>query len=401
MGQKVDYYTLLSRAVDSLERDAYAARGVIYDREHKALLKRLISSPAPCSQADIAREEQAFRDAIRRIEFADDVVQSPHTAPREPLETGWPGSARERARALRRELPQEPADQPERAAPKEAKGEAKREPTREAKPAARRRWDTAYEKTSTKPLGRPIEPPPGSMQEDEAGWNEAPQKSRSLVRLIAVYLLAAAAVLGAGALGYAYLVGAIDLSWLPQGLGTTPRSERAILYEGGQSARTGKQVEGKAIWRTRLEPNGGAGKSDMVVTLDAEIPEPHITLTIKLSRVGDAGAGMSHLLELGFGKPEELPFGGISRVSNIAMKGAETDGGESLVGTTIDVAPGQFMFGLLGVADVVRQNLERLRTQNWLDFTIIFANGAAYTLSIEKGPSGERAINEALAKWGQ
>ena len=110
---------------------------------------------------------------------------------------------------------------------------------------------------------------------------------------------------------------------------------------------------------------------------------------------------MSHLLELRFAKPEELPFGGISRISNIAMKGAETEAGESLVGTSINIAPGQFMFGLLGVEDVVAQNVQRLRTQNWLDFTIIFASGAAYTLTVEKGASGERAFNEAFAKWGQ
>ena len=73
----------------------------------------------------------------------------------------------------------------------------------------------------------------------------------------------------------------------------------------------------------------------------------------------------------------------------------------SLVGTSINIAPGQFMFGLLGVEDVVRANVQRLRTQGWLDLTLVFANGATYTLSIEKGAGGERAFNEAFAKWGQ
>ena len=59
------------------------------------------------------------------------------------------------------------------------------------------------------------------------------------------------------------------------------------------------------------------------------------------------------------------------------------------------------MFGLLGVADVARQNMQRLRTQNWLVLALTFANGAAYTLAVEKGPSGERAVNDALAKWEQ
>ncbi len=83
------------------------------------------------------------------------------------------------------------------------------------------------------------------------------------------------------------------------------------------------------------------------------------------------------------------------------MKATETDAGESLVGDSAIIAPGQFMYGLLGVEDVVRQNVDRLRTQNWLDLTLVFASGASYALSVAKGESGKRALDEAFAKWGQ
>jgi hypothetical protein len=388
MVQKVDYYTLLSRAVESLERDAYAARGAIYDREHKALLKRLISSSSPCTDADIMREEQAFRDAVRRVEFSDEGMQAPRTPQREPAEEApWPSSAREKARALRRESPPQPANDPDRAG----------EPKRPARP----RWDASFEETGRKPLGRQPEPSPGNQQEDEPGWYGEERKSRSFVKLAAAYVVVVATVVGAAALGYAYVAGGIDLSRLASWAGpAAPQAQRAILYEGGQSGRTGTGVEGKAIWRTRMEPNGAGGKADMVVTLDVEIPQQHIALNMTLSRVGDAGS-MSHLLELRFAKPEELPGGGISRITNIALKGAETEAGESLVGTSINIAPGHFMFGLLGVEDVVKQNVLRLRTQGWLDLAVVFANGGSYTLTVEKGAAGEGALNEALAKWGQ
>src|ERR1700716_3557160 len=190
MVQRVDYYTMLSRAVESLDRDAYAARGAIYDREHKALLKRLISSSAPCSDADIAGEEQAFRDAVRRIEFADDVVQAPRTPQREAPDDSWPNSSREKARRQRRELAQEPANDTERAPPREA----------------RPRWDAAQKENGNGPAGPQI----------EAGRNRKGSKSGSVVRLTAGYLLITALVLGTGSLGYAFVVGAIDLSWLTQ-----------------------------------------------------------------------------------------------------------------------------------------------------------------------------------------
>src|ERR1700730_17599000 len=129
MVQRVDYYALLSRAVESLEPDAYAARGAVYDREHKALLKRLISSSDPCTDADIAREEHAFRDAVRRLEFPNDDVAVARRPQREPAEAAWPSSSREEARAARREFSPEPEVEPERAPPGKAR--------REAEPAAR------------------------------------------------------------------------------------------------------------------------------------------------------------------------------------------------------------------------------------------------------------------------
>jgi hypothetical protein len=72
MSVNADYFAPLARAVASMDRDAYAARFAVYDREHKALLRRLATAEEPCSDDDVAREEQAFRDAIRRIEFADE-----------------------------------------------------------------------------------------------------------------------------------------------------------------------------------------------------------------------------------------------------------------------------------------------------------------------------------------
>jgi len=378
MAQRVDYYAVLSRAVQSLERDAYAARGAIYDREHKALLKRLISSSAPCSDADIAREEEAFREAIRRIEFPDDEVQTVRAARAEPAEAAWPASARLKARALRREITPEPVIEREPATPRE-RGNSPR-------------WNGNDEDSSPKPVGGEIELQPES---DEFSWEAEERKPRSLFKLAVAYVLVTALVLGAAVVGYLYVIGTIDLSWLR--VQAAAPAERAILYEGGQAGQAGEPVVGKAVWRGRTEP----GKSDLVVTLDAEIPEPHVVLAMTLSRVTDPGSGMSHLFELRFPAAEKPALGGVRRLSDIAMKLAAGEPGQSLIGTSINITPGQFMFGLLEVADVVRQNVERLRRQNWIDFAVVFGNGAAYTLSVEKGASGERIINDALASWGQ
>src|ERR1700680_3279771 len=87
---KTDHCAPLSRAVASIDRDAYAARFAVYDREHKKLLRRLATADSPVSDADIAREEQAFRDAIRRIEFGDEGEQATLVPQDEPAEASQP-----------------------------------------------------------------------------------------------------------------------------------------------------------------------------------------------------------------------------------------------------------------------------------------------------------------------
>jgi hypothetical protein len=78
---ETDHYTPLSRAVASIDRDAYAARFAIYDRAHKALLKRLATATSPPTTEDIEREEKAFREAVRRVEFADELAQEEAESP--------------------------------------------------------------------------------------------------------------------------------------------------------------------------------------------------------------------------------------------------------------------------------------------------------------------------------
>src|SRR5260370_12171097 len=84
MTPKLDAYTLLSRAVAAVDRDCYAQRFAIYSEEHKLLWTRLAIASPTVSDADIAREEQAFREAIGRIEFGDSGDQAGHLQPPEP-----------------------------------------------------------------------------------------------------------------------------------------------------------------------------------------------------------------------------------------------------------------------------------------------------------------------------
>jgi hypothetical protein len=338
MASKIDYYALLARAVASLAHSSYAARGAIYDRAHDAMLRRLAAADPPCTDAELVAEELAFRDAVKRIEFPESEA-SPRPVNETPVK-----------REKRREPPAQPAES---------------------------EWE-----------------PPGPVADETT---DAEPKRRRLLGKLAARALVAALLLIALGVGYAQLKGAIDLSWLARIGGQSVPAQRAVLREVGKPGDAG--IAGRAIWRTRTESSGGKGET--VVVLDVEMAQPKLALSMTLSRNSEASGGMSHLFEIRFADPDNLPFGGVSRIAGIAMKNGETEAGEDLVGSGVGITPGDFLFGLLELPDIVRENMQLLKTRSWLAITIAFMNGQIRTLAVEKGPAGERAINEALDKWGQ
>src|SRR5689334_6808876 len=105
MVPKVDHYVPLLRAVASLDRTSYEARGAIYDRALAIMMERLGSTVPPPSQNDIDQELLAFRAAVRRIEFGDMDEQEHGVAQR----AQYLASLRARPRSDTREVDEHPA----------------------------------------------------------------------------------------------------------------------------------------------------------------------------------------------------------------------------------------------------------------------------------------------------
>ena len=70
-----DYYELIARAVAGLEKNTSQSRHAIYERARAALVTRLraVSDPR-LEENDIAREQAALEEAIRRVEQRDGVA---------------------------------------------------------------------------------------------------------------------------------------------------------------------------------------------------------------------------------------------------------------------------------------------------------------------------------------
>jgi hypothetical protein len=238
---------------------------------------------------------------------------------------------------------------------------------------------------------------------------------RTVLRRVAMRMILPVLLVGLGLAGYACETGQIGQPFLEQlfsrivpearlaaGEGTAEPVERASYYEQTSANGPGKELNGSARWRTRIEDvasGSQSGSHATTITLDLLIPERGLAMAMALRRDASQDAAMTHLLEFKFSDRKGAPFDGIAGVGNIVMKLADGSRGSALAGLSIKVAPGVFLFGLSADKDDARHNAEALRSLSRLDIPLTFADGSAATISLRKGESGERTFGAALAEW--
>jgi hypothetical protein len=335
--------------------------------------------PAP-SQADIDQELLAFRAAVRRIEFGDmddhDRIAQQGVAQR----AQYLASLRERRQSETRQVDGDPAALPDEG-------------------------DQA--------VTVPAEMPP--TPEQDGPVLAAMVEHRSVLHWVAMRMVLPVLLVALGLAGYAYETGQIERplehpllgqllsrvlpkAWLAAGEGPTEPLEEATYYDATSGKVPLKGLNGSARWRTRIE-GAASGSHSTVITLDLLIPERGLAMMMAIRRDAGEDAAMTHLLEFKFSDRRGTPIDGIAGLGNILMKEVDGSRGSALAGLSIKVAPGVFLFGLSAERDDARHNAESLRALSRLDILVKFADGSAAIISFNKGASGERVFEAALADW--
>ncbi len=384
MVPKVDHYVPLLRAVARLDHTSYEVRGAIYDRALAIMMERLGATMPPPSQADIDQELLAFRAAVRRIEFGDMDEQDRVAQEGVAQRAQYLASLRERRQSETRQVEQiqvEQIDAHSAALPDEG-GQA---------------------------VAVPAEMLP--TPEQDAPVLAAIAEHRSVLHRVAMRMVLPVLLVALGLAGYAYETRQIEQpflgelfgrvlpkAWLAAGEGTTESVEEATYYEATSGTVPLQGLNGSARWRTRIE-GAASGSHATVIMLDLLIPERGLAMMMAIRRDAGENAAMTHLLEFKFSDRRGAPIDSIAGLGNILMKEADGSRGSALAGLSIKVAAGVFLFGLSAERDDVRHNAEALRALSRLDILVKFADGSAAIISLNKGASGERVFEAALADW--
>jgi hypothetical protein len=345
MSREDEYIAVLSSAIAQIETDSFEARGVVYDRLWRMVVEQLRDAHDHPDEM-IAVERAAFLRAVQAIEFGTRLPAAPGAASAPPPRRAQTGLARKPAR-------------------------------------------------------------------------------RPLLGRIALRMVAACAALALIWFGYVLTVvrldstaatrwgdGSVPNSWQSQIMRaarslshlidgqpevTASVGQRAVLYEESATTATGNTFSGHAIWRHHVEST--SEPPTVVLSIDVAIPQKSILLQMSLKRAPEGGA-ISHFVEFQFTDRNQSLSDVVEDVLGILMKPDELSRGIELVGKIVKVQTGAFLMGLSGAEADVKRNLELLKERPWLDIPVVMKDRSRSILAIEKGTSGQVALDQTLAAWG-
>jgi len=179
----------------------------------------------------------------------------------------------------------------------------------------------------------------------------------------------------------------------PVGVNANTGPTQAILYEEGAAGATTPTLDATIAWRIVSDPAGP------IIAATIEVPDRHMTILFSIQENHNAAFAFSHEIDflVTIDPNYTHPAGGVESIATLAVKTTEDAIGEPIVGRSQSLPPDFFWIELDPAA--VNQNINRLRSREWFDLGIVYANGERAILTFEKGLDGQQVFQEALTAW--
>lgn len=442
-----DYYSLLSRAVAALPQSAPESRQAVYERARKALFKQLRSIQPPVAEEDIEAEGRALDEAIARVELETIRDASGPSAGERPLivERPWPGEPKEPPPAAHAPAAQTPLAKDAAPPAKDAATESA-PPAKEFAPAAKKTAPAAKEPIRPGPPSAERPPAEGPAAREEAPTPpqrpaaplpSLPEPASNSRRILVIAGVLAAVVALVALLAWQFRERPEDLARLkpePQSAEEEP-SENGKLADrvgGGEStppaeapksndrapqksqpvavaqkaelwvaapeeASKVKTFPGTVIWRLESMPAGAGQTLTPAIRGDIDIPGAGLKASLVIQKNLDATLSASHTINVSFDTAGG-EIKGVKTIAPLQMRRPEAQSGEQVTGVLVPITENNFLIGLMPGTREAR-NVTLLRAPLIIDLPMQLDNGRAATISLEKGPSGERVFLDALDAW--
>lgn len=428
-----DYFPPIQRAVQGLSPNTQDTRSALYEKARAALLRQLNSADPALTPGQISRERSLLEEAIRRVEHHYDeaelmpepVVSERPAAPKFPSESEdapydevlveEPASTA--AASQTDDLPafvERKAENRRPQAPRRSNsgGNLKRYavmaatalviigggaatalylrgndektvlvPPVAAPQAAQKPAGTEPTKLNDRLGGAPAPPAPATQV---ATANPEPE-TRSITppaEQAPSQTLTAPAPL------------------LPSTQSQAPDGQRARMLEEDPTApMQGRIFEGTVNWRTESQASGTNGPLETVVIGDLNFPDRKMKAVLTLRRNSDPAFPAAFLLQIQMNVPADYPNGNVASLKGITVKSAPQITGIPLDGVLMKVTTGVFLMGIADPFNEKGRNAKMLQNNGWFDLMFAFDNGRNAVFTFEKGPTGDKVFNDAMASW--
>lgn len=176
--------------------------------------------------------------------------------------------------------------------------------------------------------------------------------------------------------------------------------QKAIFYEERTSAAAGSAEEGSTVWSVVQESPGGDRPPEAAIRAVATIPGRNVELRMTIRRNADPTLPASHIIEMIFLTPDNSSEGSVDNILRMAMKGAEQEAGNPVIGLPAKIGDGFFLIALNDNKAEIDANMNLLQRQNWIDIAVVYKSGRRALITMEKGIPGEKVFNDVLKGWG-
>jgi hypothetical protein len=172
----------------------------------------------------------------------------------------------------------------------------------------------------------------------------------------------------------------------------------ALLVEAPEEQSKVKTYLGAVVWKVDNVSNGPGEPLSTAVRAEIDIPEEQLQAAMTFQKNFDSTLPASHTMKLLFTEPQGGPLGNVQQISVPQMRREDSATGDALTGVPVPITDNSFLVGLSrGSSEAT--NLDLIKSREWIDVPMLLSNGRIAKLTFEKGPTGQQALDDALAVW--
>ncbi|PNG25310.1 hypothetical protein [Methylocella silvestris] len=172
----------------------------------------------------------------------------------------------------------------------------------------------------------------------------------------------------------------------------------ALLVEAPEEPNKVRTFLGAVNWKVDNVTNGPNDPLSMAVQATVEIPEEKLEIVMTLQKNFDTSLPASHTMKIQFIEGADSPLGPVQQISVPQMRREDIATGDALNGVPVQITDNTFLVGLTSGGPEAG-NLDLIKSRGWIDVPILLSSGKIAKLTFEKGPAGDRAIDDAIAAW--